>query len=95
MPRPMGLKKEGCARGSSIHHVDMEGEGVSQMTILLHKLYLVKWTTKGEGSKISKKLSTWVMDSPSRDYTAKATVTRLVLWAAIPVDIGRKVHFQN
>ena len=35
------------------------------------------------------------MDSPSRDYTAKATVTRLVLWAAIPVDIGRKVHFQN
>ena len=29
----------------------MRGEGVSQMTILLHKPYLVKVTTKGE-SKI-------------------------------------------
>ena len=39
--------------------------GVSQMTILLHKPYLVKVTTKGGGgSKISKNLTTWFMDDP-------------------------------
>ena len=41
------------------------GGGVSQMSMLLHKPYLVKWSTKGGGgSKISKKLSTWFMDAP-------------------------------
>ena len=37
------------------------------MTILLHKPYLVKVTTKGEGgcgSKIPKHLTTWLMDDP-------------------------------
>ena len=35
------------------------------MTILLHKPYLVKVTTKGEGgSKISKNLTTWFIDDP-------------------------------
>ena len=37
-------------KGASINHVDMEGgRGVSQMSMLLHKPYLVKWSTKGEG----------------------------------------------
>ena len=39
-------------------------EGVSQMTILLHKPYLVKVTTQGRGSKIPKNLTTWFMDDP-------------------------------
>ena len=35
------------------------------MTILLHKTYLVKVTTKGgQNSKISKKFTTWFMDDP-------------------------------
>ena len=35
------------------------------MTILYHKAYLVKVTTKGEGgSKIPKILTTWFMDDP-------------------------------
>ena len=33
----------------------IEGEGVSQMTILLHNAYLVKVATKGEGAKKSQK----------------------------------------
>ena len=38
------------------------------MTILLHKPYLVKVTTKGErGSKMPKKLTTWFMDDPSEE----------------------------
>ena len=41
------------------------GRGVFQMSILLHKPYLVKWSTKGEGgSKMFKNLSTWFMDDP-------------------------------
>ena len=32
------------------------------MVILLHKTYLVKVTTKREGSKILKILTTWFMD---------------------------------
>ena len=41
--------------------------GDSQMTILLHKLYLIKGTTKGGGeggSKIPQILTTWFMDVP-------------------------------
>ena len=35
------------------------------MSMLLHKPYLVKWSTKGEGGQKSpKKLSTWFMDAP-------------------------------
>ena len=42
----------------------IEGDGVSQMAILLHKPYLVKVTTKGAGgSKIPKK-TTWFMNDP-------------------------------
>ena len=40
------------------------GRGVSQMSMLLHKSYLVKWSTKGEGGKNLQKLSTWSMDAP-------------------------------
>ena len=46
--------------GSFINYVDMEGEGISQMSILLHKPYLVKLSTKGRGSK----MSTCFMDDP-------------------------------
>ena len=43
----------------------LRGEGVSQMTILLHKPVLVKATTKwGGGSKTSKNLNKWFMDDP-------------------------------
>ena len=39
------------------------------MTILLHKPYLVKVTTKGEGvSKIPKNLATWFMDDHGDKY---------------------------
>ena len=42
-----------------------EGEGVSKMTILLHKPYVITVTTKGEGgSKIPKTLTTCFMDDP-------------------------------
>ena len=53
--KPRGqLKGEGGGAG-----------GLSQMTILLHKHYFVKVTTKGGGgSKIPKKLTTWFMDDP-------------------------------
>ena len=41
------------------------GRGVCQMSILLHKPYLVKLSTKGGGgSKMPKILSTWFMDDP-------------------------------
>ena len=51
--------------GSFINHVDMARGGVCQMSILLHKPYLVKLSTKGGGgSKLSKILSTWFMDDP-------------------------------
>ena len=45
-----------------INHV--EGEGVSQINILLFNSYLVKVTTKGTGvSKTpKKKMTTWFMD---------------------------------
>ena len=53
----MFSKAEPCGHG--------RGEGVSQMSMLLHKPYLVKWSTKGEGGQKSpKKLSTWFMDAP-------------------------------
>ena len=43
----------------------LRGRGCSQMTILSHKPYLVKVTTKGgRGSKISKNLTTWFTDDP-------------------------------
>ena len=32
--------------------------------ILLHKPYMTKWSKKGEGVKMFKKLSTWFMDVP-------------------------------
>ena len=41
--------------GSSKNHVDMEKGGGNQMSILLHKSYLVKLSMKGEGSKNAKK----------------------------------------
>ena len=41
------------------------GRGVCEKSILLHKLYLVKWSTNGGGGQKSpKKLSTWFMDDP-------------------------------
>ena len=48
-----------------IHKPRGQLRGVSQMTILLHKSYLIKVTTKGGGgSKIPKNLTTWFMDDP-------------------------------
>ena len=45
------------ALGTSINHMDSwEGRGVSQMTILLHKPYLVKVTTKGKGVQNTQKI---------------------------------------
>ena len=42
--------------GSFINHVDMAGGGgVYQLSILLHKPYLVKWSTKGEGGQTCSK----------------------------------------
>ena len=39
----------GTAMVSLINHVDLAGgRGVCQMSILLHKHYIVKWSTKGE-----------------------------------------------
>ena len=39
-----------------------------QNTILLHKPYLVKWSTKGEeGQNVKKSLSTRFMDDPKRE----------------------------
>ena len=49
---------------ASINHVDMEG--VSEMSILLHKTCFEKWSTKGV-KNIQKKLSTWFMDDPLWD----------------------------
>ena len=49
-------------------------EWVSQMYMLLHKTYLVKWSTNGgKGSKMSKKMSTWFMTQiiAFHDVTAK------------------------
>ena len=40
----------------------VQGEGVCQMTILLHKPYLLKVSTKGNGAKNSENLPTWFMD---------------------------------
>ena len=41
----------------------LRGRGVCQMTILLHKSYLVKVTKKG-GQKYPKNLTTWFMNDP-------------------------------
>ena len=44
-------------KGSFINHVDMTGRrGVCQMSILLHKPYLVKWSTKGGGGQKCSKI---------------------------------------
>ena len=52
-------------KGSFINHVYMTGRrGVCQMSILLHKPYLVKWFTKGRGGQNVQKLSTWFMNDP-------------------------------
>ena len=51
-------------KGTSINHVSLS-RGFSQMTISLHKLYLVKVATKGRGVKIPKNLTTWFIDDPS------------------------------
>ena len=54
--------------GLSINHVDMEGtEGVNQISILIHKFYLEKWSTRREGAKKFQKLSTWFMDNSYSD----------------------------
>ena len=54
--------------GASINHVEMNGEGVNQMSILLHmyKPYLVKWSPNqsGKGVKMPKKPSARFMDGP-------------------------------
>ena len=50
------------------------GRGVSQMSMLLHKPNLVKWSTKrGRGSKMSKEMLTWFITLiiAFRDVTAK------------------------
>ena len=52
----------------------LRGEGVSQMTILLHKPYLVKVTKKG-GPKIPKKLTIWFMN----DLIIKSDLFQLTL----------------
>ena len=44
-------------QGASINHVDSWGGGVSKMTTLLHKPYLVKISTKGGG--VSKNPKIW------------------------------------
>ena len=38
------------------------GGGFGTYSILTHKPYIVKWSTKGEGG-----LSTWFMDAPKRN----------------------------
>ena len=48
-------------KGSSINHVDKQGEGGGMSTIL-HKLMSTKG--EGDGSKIFKIRSTWFMDGP-------------------------------
>ena len=49
--------------GSFINHDDMTGGGGCQMSLLLHKPYSVKCSTKGD-TKMSNKMSTWFMDDP-------------------------------
>ena len=41
-------------KGLWISHVDMAGGGGCEMSVLLHKPYLVKWSTKGGGGRGSK-----------------------------------------
>ena len=55
-----------CDSGILFHRLcgQLSGEGVSQMTILLHKTCLVKVSKKGEGVKIPKNLTTWFIDNP-------------------------------
>ena len=82
----VNLSKSG--RGAHQNHVNVrdgtwtvEGggvRGVSQMTILLHKPYLVKATTKGEGgSKISKNLTTWFMDDLKTKINKKVKAKKI------------------
>ena len=57
--------------GSFINHVDMawQGERVCQMSILLHKLYLVKLSTKekrGKNAKNTVHNFTWLMNGTLR-----------------------------
>ena len=52
----------------------LRGSGVTQMTILLNKPYLVKVTTRG--SKIPKILTAWFMDDPiTKSVSLKRYVT--------------------
>ena len=63
----IGLSLETTMQSNFFHHTDMgitkrglpinanRGGGVSQITFLLHKPYLVKVTTKGEGVKNTQK----------------------------------------
>ena len=44
---------------------------MSQMSILLHKPYLVKWSTKGEGVKNFQKMSTWFMNDPKPELVTE------------------------
>ena len=74
---------------SFIDHVDKagRGRGVSQMSILLHKAYLEKWSTKGVQNV--QKMLTYCMDNlletfPSFDVanTSKRS-RRMAGWATI------------
>ena len=53
-------------KGASINHGQLRrgGQGVIQITILLHKPNLAKVTTKGEGVKMPKNLAILFMDDP-------------------------------
>ena len=47
----------------------MEGEGISQLSILLQKPYLVKWSSKeGEGQNVQKNCSRGLWMAPSSSW---------------------------
>ena len=60
------------------------------MSILLHKPYLVKWSTRGVSKMMSQILSTWLMDDPevillicflkNRDFLA-LLIVKTVAWS--------------
>ena len=58
------------------------GRGDCQMSTLLHKLYLVKWSPKGEGVKKSKFLFTWFMNDLIRKLNFRniRLLIKIVQW---------------
>ena len=80
--------KKDC-KGASINHMDSwgePGEGVSQMTILLHKPYFVKMSMNG---KKVKNLSTWFIDD-ILDDTFSYSERNLVLHILGPHSVKSK-----